>query len=174
MQIPQNVLDRLTDRDLSVVTYIVVHHTADSNQYKDIEEIAREEIASQGFVTVGYHAVIQGDGKVQYGRPIGKVPAANLGPGPVNNTASYAIALEGNFHPGSPGYTGERPTWAQLVALVSVVANAKRKLPNLRFLIGHRDVARIDGAPEDATACPGDRLYSLLPYIRIVTRLAAV
>ena len=169
MEIPQDVLDQLTDRDLSVVEYVVVHHTADPDEQKDIEEIAREEEASQGFTTVGYHAVIQEFGKVQFGRPIGKVPAANLG----LNTVSYAIALEGNFEPGSLGYNGEKPTGPQIAALVSLVQNVKGKLPNLRYLIGHRDVARIVGVPGDATACPGVDLYALLPHIRALTGLAS-
>jgi hypothetical protein len=160
-------LNAMTDRDISVVTYIVVHHTADPSENKDIAEIAREEEADQDFITVGYHAVLQGDGTIQYGRPIGKVPAANLG----LNTPSYAIALEGNFQPGSEGYCGEKPTDAQLSALTGLIDSLKEKLPNAKFLIGHRDVARIVGVSSDATACPGDDLYSLLPKLREETHL---
>jgi N-acetylmuramoyl-L-alanine amidase len=167
MELTADQLNAMTDRDLSVVSYGVVHHTADPSENKDIAEVAREEVASQGFITVGYHAVIHGDGTVQYGRPIGKVPAANLG----LNTVSYAVALEGNFQPGSPGYCGEKPTAAQLKSLVAVIENAKKKLPNLKFLIGHRDVARIVGVASDATACPGDDLFSLLAHLRAETGL---
>ncbi len=169
MEFTADQLNRMTDRNLDVVAYCVLHHTADPSENKDIAEIAREEVASQGFVTVGYHVVIQGDGKVQYGRPIGKVPAANLG----LNTPSYAIALEGDFEPGSPGYNGEKPTPAQLTALVSVIKNAKKKLPHLRYLIGHLDVARIVGVSSDATLCPGRDAYSLLPHLRAETGLLA-
>lgn len=169
MEFTTDQLNRMTDRSLDVVTYCVVHHTADPSRNKDIVEIAREEVASQGFVTVGYHVVIQGDGKVQYGRPIGKVPAANLG----LNTPSYAIALEGNFEPGSPGYCGEKPMPAQLTAIIAVIENAKKKLLHLRYLIGHRDVARIVGVASDATACPGKDLYALLPHLRAETGLLA-
>jgi N-acetyl-anhydromuramyl-L-alanine amidase AmpD len=168
MLISPALLARMTDRDLAVVTTLVVHHTADNDENKDIEEIAREEVASQGFVTVGYHAVIHGDGKVQFGRPIGKVPAANLG----MNTISYAISLEGNFHPPDAGYRGEKPTDAQIRALIGLVDLVKGKLPNLRYLIGHRDVARIMSDSNDATACPGDLLYARLGEVRRATHLA--
>ncbi len=169
MEFTQEQLNRMTDRDLSVVAYVVIHHTADSSVNKDIAEIAREEIADQNFISVGYHAVIQGSGAVQYGRPITKVPAANLG----MNTVSYAIALEGNFQPGSPGYTGEKPTKAQLTALVALIEGVKPKLLNLRFLIGHNDVSRLTGTPDNATACPGRDLISLLPSVRARTGLHA-
>jgi N-acetyl-anhydromuramyl-L-alanine amidase AmpD len=118
---------------------------------------------------VGYHVVIQGDGTTQYGRPIGKVPAANLG----LNTESYAICLEGNFQPGSPGYCGQEPTKQQIQALVNIIHGVKPKLPNLRYLIGHRDVARIVANSDDATACPGDSLYALLPNVRDAVGLSA-
>jgi N-acetylmuramoyl-L-alanine amidase len=167
MEFTVDQLNRMLDRDLSVVAYAVLHHTADPSMNKDIAEIAREEIADQNFVTVGYHAIIQGSGIVQYGRPIGKIPAANLG----LNTVSYAVALEGNFETTDPGYTGEKPTPAQLHSLIGVIENAKRKLPNLRFLIGHRDVARIVGVASDSTACPGNLCYALLPHLRGETGL---
>lgn len=169
MEFTADQLNAMTDRALSGVAYAVIHHTADSDENKDIAEIAREEEASQGFLTVGYHLILHGNGLIQYGRPIGKVPAANLG----LNTASYAMALEGNFEPGSPGYTGEKPTQAQISALIGAIENAKKKLPNLRFLIGHSDVARIVGVPSDATECPGRDLYALLGHLRSETGLHA-
>ena len=177
MIIPQEVLDNLTDRPLSVVHYIVVHHTADNDMDQDIAEIAAEERATMGFSTVGYHAVIHKDGKVQFGRPIGKVPAANTSvnaPNPAKrsmNTQSYAISLEGNFHPSDKNYTGEKPTPEQLHALIQLIEMVKGKLPNAHTLLGHRDIARICNDPEDATACPGDLLYAQLPQIRKATHL---
>jgi hypothetical protein len=167
MIIPQATLDQLTDRSLAAVQYLVVHHTADNDQAQDAADIAREEIASMGFATIGYHAVIWKDGKVQFGRPIGKVPAANLG----LNTVSYAISLEGNFHPPDAGYRGEVPSDEQIDSLLSLIELVKTKLPNLQFLIGHRDVAKIVDDPNDATACPGDLLYAKLHDLRVSTGL---
>jgi hypothetical protein len=167
VQISQADLDRMTDRNLSVIEYVVIHHTADSDQHKDIEEISREEVSDQGFVVVGYHAVVQADGKVQFGRPIEKVPAANLG----LNTVSYAISFEGNFQPGSPGYANENPSWEQFRAAINLIKSVKIKVPSIKYLIGHRDVARITATPSNATACPGDNLYSRLHILREATGL---
>jgi len=175
MLLTPELLARLTDRDIAQIEYFVVHHTADPDQVQDIAEIAAEEIASQGFSTVGYHAVIWKTGEVQEGRPIGKVPAANLG----LNTLSYAASLEGNFQPGSPGYSGEVPSAEALAALVERIELVKSKCPNLKYLIGHRDVAaiavRLEGGSlgDYATACPGDDLYSHLHDLRVATGLGA-
>jgi N-acetylmuramoyl-L-alanine amidase len=175
MELSPALLARLTDRELSQIEYFVVHHTADPDQVKDIAEIAAEEIASQGFSTVGYHAVIWKTGEIQEGRPIGKVPAANLG----LNTLSYAVSLEGNFQPGSPGYAGEQPSTAALAALVERIKLVKAKCPSLKYLIGHRDVAaiavRLEGGTlgDYATACPGDSLYAHLHDLRVATGLSA-
>jgi N-acetyl-anhydromuramyl-L-alanine amidase AmpD len=162
------ILHELTDRSLDVVEYVVIHHTADTDMNKDIAEIAREEVGSMGFLTVGYHAVIHANGVVQFGRPIGKVPAANLG----MNTVSYAISLEGNFEEGDKGYIGEKPTEAQIQSAIHLIELVKGRLPNLKFLIGHRDVDRImDGHGAYATACPGNLLYARLHDLRLATKL---
>jgi hypothetical protein len=169
MLIPQAALDAMTNRELSVVQYVIIHHTAEPNMNEDITKIACAEIACQGFLSVGYHAVLQGSGLIQYGRPIGKVPAAAEG----LNTESYDFALEGNFHPGSTGYCGEKPTSAQIRSAINLIYHVKSKFPNVKYLIGHRDVARICGIPGNATACPGDDLYSRLDYLRAKTGLIA-
>lgn len=168
MEIPQAVLDRMTDRDAAaVVDTLVVHHTADNDQDQDIADIAREEMADQDFVTVGYHAVIKKDGTIQYGRPIDKVPAAALD----YNTRSVDVALEGNFHPSDANYIGEKPSDAQIHALIGYVRNVLHKCPRLSKLIGHRDVARLANDRSVATACPGDLLYNRLHDVRVATGL---
>lgn len=169
MLLSADQLAAMTDRPTHAIEYIVVHHTAEDPTSTDIAVIAKSEEAGQGFVTVGYHCVIQGDGKLQEGRPITKVPAANYG----LNEQSYAIALEGNFQPGSPGYRGDKPTQAQLDALVARIKLVKSKVPSAKYLIGHRDVAAIavkivGGTTADyATQCPGDDLWRLLHGIRL-------
>lgn len=181
MQLAQDVLDRLTDRDAAaVVDILAVHHTADNDMDQPIEAIAREEIAVQGFTTVGYHAVIHRDGTVQYGRPLNKVPAANTSinaPNPAYrsaNTRAYAIALEGNFQPDDRNYAGEKPTEAQIHALIALIENVKTKCPRLTYLLPHRDIATAFGDPADATACPGDLLVARLHEVRAATGLHAL
>jgi hypothetical protein len=172
--IPQALLDRMTDRDVHDIRFVVIHHTAGTDMDEDIDDIASEEERDQGFVWAGYNFVIHGkaphDGLIQVGRPITKVPAAQLG----LNTPGVAISLEGNFHPSDRGYTGEKPTASQLHAVVTIINEwVKPKCPNLRYLIGHRDVARIVNDSNDATACPGDLLYAELHGLRLATKLQA-
>ncbi len=168
MLLPQSVLDRMTNRPYSAITHACIHHTASNNQNEDISAIAQMEIATFGFVTVGYHFVVHADGKIQVGRPLGKVPAANLG----MNTQSVAISLEGNFHPSDPNYIGEVPSVHALHAAATIINHwVKPKCPNLQYLIGHRDVAVIMQDSNDATACPGDLLYAKCHDLRLATGL---
>jgi hypothetical protein len=163
-------LAAMTDRPADQVTVVVIHHTAEDNQAQDITSISAEEIASMGFIAVGYHYVVQGDGTVQVGRPITKEPAANLG----MNFQSVAISLEGNFEPDDAGYKGEVPSEAAMAAAIAIVNNwVKPKCPNLKYLIGHRDVAVINQNSGEATACPGTLLYNELDYFRRSTVLGA-
>jgi len=161
-------LKAMTDRPPFQVEYVVIHHTADNDQHQSIEDVAAGEIVSQGFVTVGYHYIVMGDGTVQIGRPLNKKPAANIG----LNVQSVAISLEGNFHPSDSGYKGEVPSEAAIKSAITIVNNLlKPQCPNLRRLIGHRDVSRIVARPDYATACPGDILYARLHDIRVATQL---
>lgn len=168
MNFTPDQLAAMTDRDLLVEEYVVVHHTAATEMNEDIVDISQEEMRDQGFIAVGYHFVIHGDGTVQIGRPIEKVPAANLG----LNTPSVAIAFEGNFQSNDVNYSGEQPTDAQFDTFVRIVNTwIKPKCKNIKYLIGHRDVATLVNTPGDATACPGDLLYAHLDSLRSQTQL---
>jgi hypothetical protein len=167
-------LDKLTDRDPKLITCIVIHHSV-AKPTLDIEEIAVEEIASQGFVTVGYNAYVKDAGiswVVQIGRPIDKLPAAQYG----MNEEGYAICLGGNYHPGGASFV--TPVSQNALNLIALHIKAvKAKAPNLKYLIGHRDVATIkqhlgQNPSEFSTACPGDLLYAKLDDLRAATGLA--
>jgi hypothetical protein len=159
----------MTDRTLDQIVGWCLHHTAAQNQKEDIEDIATEEERDQGFVWAGYNFVIWKDGTIQVGRPITKVPAAQLG----DNTPYVAICIEGNFQPTDAGYTGEVPSPAALAAVIRIVNEwLKPKCPNLRYGIGHRDVSGLVGVPDDATACPGDLLYAHMHDLRVATNTA--
>jgi hypothetical protein len=132
--------------------YIVVHHT-DGPQVQDIQQIWQEHI-NEGWDGIGYHRVIKGDGTTVQGRPDWTVGAQALG---VNYT-SVGISLEGNFQ------GVDKPTDAQIAALKD---NLKDLLGTYKGakIIGHRDVAKLVNTPSDATLCPGDTLYAMLPEI---------
>jgi hypothetical protein len=168
-EIAQSTLDKMTDRTVEQIVGWCLHHTAAQDQEEDILDIAAEEERDQGFVWAGYNFVIWKTGEIQVGRPITKVPAAQLG----DNTPYVAICCEGNFQPNVPGIPTEEPTPEQLASVITIVNQwLKPKCPNLKFGIGHRDVAGLVGVPSDATACPGDNLYAHMHDLRVATGTA--
>lgn len=179
MLITQDQLTEMRHRDLSIVDGAILHHS-DADKTLDITEIAAMEKKDQDFVTVGYHAYVKCVDVdkdlwvVQIGRPIDVVPAAALG----YNSRSIDICIGGNYHPGAQSWTDTVSDRA-LHAAAAWILEAKRKLPNLKYLDGHRDVATWHSilaaenmTPTDvATACPGDRLYARLHDLRVLTGL---
>jgi hypothetical protein len=173
MELTQTQISEMNTRPLDGVDTVIIHHSV-ADKTLDISQISAMEIASQGFVCVGYHAYtkcvdVAGDKwVVQQGRPITCVPAAALD----YNTRSYDICLGGNYHPGGAPFL-DTVSENALHLIAAQILNAKRKLPNLKYLIGHRDVTlKITHDSNDATACPGDRLYARLHDLRLMTGLS--
>jgi N-acetyl-anhydromuramyl-L-alanine amidase AmpD len=140
----------------SETDYLVVHHTA-GPQMQDTQEIWDEHIAI-GDNGIAYHYIIKGDGTVVRGRPSDTVGAHALGV----NEISIGIVLEGNFQTGQDNYV--TPTDAQIASVKELLAELLSIYPGVQ-IIGHRDVAGIVNDSSDATACPGDTLYAMLPDI---------
>ncbi|HEY0384296.1 MAG TPA: hypothetical protein VGC72_19060 [Candidatus Elarobacter sp.] len=172
MKVP---LNKLTDRDPKLIQYFVVHHSV-ADPATPIEDLARAEEASQGFVTIGYNAVIVKDAAgwtIHEGRPMNKLPAAQFG----LNETSYAVCIGGNYHPNVKNVPTNTVDPVSLNILIDRINAVKQKAPNLKFLIAHRDVATIKakhgGNPADfSTACCGDRLYAHMDALRKATGLA--
>jgi hypothetical protein len=168
-------LDQLTDRDPKLIEYFVVHHSV-ADPATSIEDLAKAEKASQGFVTIGYNAVIVKDHTgwtIHEGRPMNKQPAAQFG----LNPEGYAVCIGGNYQPNVKDVPTNTVDPAALDVLVERIKAVKQKAPNLKFLIAHRDVATIKakhgGKPSDfSTACCGDRLYAHMDALRKATGLA--
>lgn len=113
---------------------------------------------ARGWPDIAYHLLIDRNGNVYEGRPIGAVgdTATNYDP-----KGHLGILCEGHF--------GEqRPSPEQLQALVSVLAWASGRFGVGSELIhGHQDYAD--------TACPGTSLYRRVPEVRrrVSERLAS-
>ena len=178
MQFTDQQLDDFGTRDLSTVDTVIIHHSV-YRPTADIAEIDVMERASQGFVAVGYHGYAKladpsTDAWVlQTGRPIWAVPAAAYG----MNVNSYDLCIGGNYEPGVAGIDTNSVSSNALHVVAQRIYEAKAKLPNLKWLIGHRDVATIKAKagldPADfSTACPGDLLYARLHDLRAMTALA--
>ena len=157
-----NIIEKDWDfpRELSERTqtnYFVIHHTT-GGQMQDTSEIWQEHI-NIGDNGIAYHYVIKGDGTVVRGRPRDTVGAHAHGV----NFESIGIVLEGNFQTGQDNYV--EPTQAQINSLKELLGELYSIYGQGVQTIGHSDVTNITGDPSDATACPGDTMYDLIPAI---------
>ncbi len=130
-------------------THIIVHHTG--AEEKDAEQVRRYHL-SLGWRDIGYHYVIERDGRVVPGRSLG-LPGAHCKAAGMN-FKGIGIAVLGNLnnHPPLP---------SQEEALENLVRGLQQRfgIPPANVL-GHREV------PGAATDCPGrcldmERLRSL-------------
>ncbi|MDR0860815.1 MAG: N-acetylmuramoyl-L-alanine amidase [Candidatus Peribacteria bacterium] len=160
-------------------TKLVVHHTAtvystDRNEEQikvAIQQIYRYHTLTRDFGDIGYNFLIDHLGNIYEGRAGGEgavgMHAAN------NNVGTVGISLLGNFEE-------TQPTQAQINALTDLLTALAKKYDidptatapyfqlsttspyitakTLPTIVGHGDIA--------ATACPGESLHILLPYIR--------
>lgn len=173
MQIPQDILDKLTPRTVSDVIGVCLHHTV---THKDVT--AAEIAAMEPFLTIGYNVLIRKDPQTgwqfQEGRPFLYVPAAQYG----LNVEYYAIAIAGNYQPGAASWLDavEKDALDLVVTRVHQLREHYGVHLSLQYLIGHRDVAAIK-AKESldpayfSTACPGANLYAQLDKLREYTGL---
>lgn len=122
------------------INEIIVHCTATAEgkafRAVDIDRWHRE----RGWDCIGYHYVVDLDGKVELGRPEAKVGAHCKG----HNANSIGVVYVGGL-----AKDGKTPkdtrTNAQIASLRSLLIALKRKYPNAS-IHGHRDFA--------AKACP--------------------
>lgn len=130
----------LTPRS-KVLEYIVIHHTA-STAKETVEQIHNFHKNNNGWAGIGYHFYIRKDGTIYRGRPEKYIGAhcENY------NSVSLGICLEGNFEI-------EKPTEKQIQSVTDLVKYLRKKYGNFK-LVGHKDL--------NATACPGQYLYSQL------------
>ena len=132
---------------------IVVHHVARPDWDVDAYYIHRFH-QSKGWAGIGYQYVIRKDGTIERGRPFNKVGAQSYG----NNFHSLGVCVVGNLEV-------DDPTPAQvksLTSLLTALCGYYDLTPNEKTIVGHRDY--------NATDCPGENLYKLLPEIRTQVR----
>jgi hypothetical protein len=149
----------MNTREPTEVTDEIVHHSAGSLTETPLDIDAQHR--AQGWAGIGYHLIIDPDGVVYQGRALTDVPAAAQD----DNTHSVDICLIGNFQSDDAGYTGP-PTDAQIKALEEASVYVHQQCPNIVRTIGHRDVASLFDDPSVATACPGNKLYADLPFVK--------
>ena len=136
----------LENRDATDV--IILHHIGNTNVDVSAETVHQWHLAN-GWSGIGYHYLIRKDGTIERGRPRDTVGAHCYG----ENWHSIGVNIVGNFEEAEP-------TDAQLDAAKRLVAKLCQLYglrPGSRTIKGHRDF--------NATACPGQNLYDLLPDV---------
>lgn len=129
---------------------IVIHHSA-SDSKTTWQQINQWHL-NKGWSGIGYHYVIQEDGKIYRGRPEAVQGAhAYQDAQHEANSDGIGICLTGNFETGVP-------TNAQLESLAQLIKDVWTRYPGIS-VIGHKDV--------QSTACPG----RLFPWDKLKLRL---
>lgn len=125
-----------------VLKYIVIHHTA-STRDMTVQEIHQLHLnQGENWKGIGYHFYIDKQGVIWRGRPEEMSGSHALD----YNSVSLGICLSGNFEI-------EKPTEKQIQSVTDLVKYLRKKYGNFK-LVGHKDL--------NATACPGQYLYSQL------------
>lgn len=142
---------------LRTIDKLVVHHSASSSvttKKSDLERWRKE----RGFLEIGYHKVIERDGKVADGRDEGNEGAHARGA----NSHSLGVCVVGDLEV-------EIPTSAQIAALESVLVHWCRQYGLTdAHIYGHTNVP---GGTTN-TLCPGKNLASRLPIVKANIRAA--
>jgi hypothetical protein len=140
---------------------VVIHHLG-NNVGKSPKEIQDYQMSleSDPFDDIAYEYIVQLDGRVQEGRHLAFLSAANS----KQNTGKIAIILAGDFEPQWYDASDDDVTDAGLNRIVALVNTLKLYFPITR-LIGHRDIV------PGKTECPGEELYKRLPELRAQTGL---
>ncbi|HEY3110127.1 MAG TPA: peptidoglycan recognition family protein [Chloroflexota bacterium] len=148
---------------------VVVHHTATANREADTAASVRAvyyyHAVTQGWGDIGYNYLVDWKGNAFEGRYGGRGVEGGHAYG--HNPGSIGIACLGTFT--TEAATIEmRQSLARLIAQVGSYIDphdsswfVDGEMPNL---MGHRDAMQY--RPADATECPGDALYGLLPGLR--------
>jgi hypothetical protein len=147
------------DRQRGPFTRITVHHSAEAT--RELGRGTKAEVAAElrllqkvhmkdrGFGDIGYHFLIDPDGRVWQGRALEYQGAHAAG---ANNVDNLGLCLLGDFE-------RERPDGAALAALERLVEDLRRRfrIPKAR-VFGHLELT--------ATLCPGNHLMSWVARYR--------
>lgn len=131
------------------ITEIIVHCAATRPEWlerfplpKKIAEIRRWHL-ERGWSDIGYHYLIDRDGKVGDGRPVEKVGAHVKG----HNTGTIGVCLIGGHGAAKDDEFSDHFTQAQDKALRKLITKLRREYPSIRYVSGHNQYAN--------KGCPG-------------------
>jgi N-acetylmuramoyl-L-alanine amidase len=129
---------------------IIVHCTATRPDWwetrttaQKVAEVKRWHVQDRGWSDIGYHFLIDRDGKVVAGRPLQDVGAHTQG----HNTGTIGISLFGGHGSAATDAFAENYTPEQDKALRDLIAHLRTNYPSITKVSGHNQYA--------AKACPG-------------------
>lgn len=151
--LPHSRTKHYSIRATGFIEQIVVHHSGRGSTpdgLKTIQAAARYHVAPKpignGWPGIGYHYAVAPDGSVY---KLNNMTTLTYHAGPGENKRSLGVVVLGDFREA-------QPTPAALSSLRTLLRTLLAALPGRR-VVGHRDVRQ--------TACPGDKLYELLPWL---------
>jgi hypothetical protein len=149
------------------INEIIIHCTATRPDWwegetvdQKVAEIRRWHMDDRGWKDIGYHFLIDRDGKVVHGRALDKVGAHVVG----HNTGTIGIALFGGHGSAETDKFADNFTAAQEKALRDLIAELRSDFPTIKKVSGHNEYA--------AKACPGFNVpkWYLPPVLDAVPR----
>lgn len=121
---------------------IVIHCSATPEGRSVSVEIIRKWHTDRGWRDIGYHYVVDLDGKVHEGRPVGQTGAHVRG----HNTGSIGICYVGGVTNDGRLAPKDTRTPAQREALKALVAELAETYPGIKTVKGHRDFSGVKKA----------------------------
>jgi N-acetylmuramoyl-L-alanine amidase len=132
------------------INEIIIHCTATRPEWwanrslaQKIAEVRLWHTRDRGWKDIGYHYLIDRDGKVGEGRPLDQIGAHTQG----KNTGTIGISLFGGHGSAVTDPFGANFTPAQEQALIALIADLRGRFPAITKITGHNQYA--------AKACPG-------------------
>ncbi len=149
----------------TVVTHLIVHHSAGPNSSGDWPAVVRAiwdyHVNVNGWDDIGYNWLIDPDGNIYQGRGDNVLGAHFCG----TNGGTMGVCMMGNYQEADPAQEAlsqleKLLAWKSCDASIDPLATAYHPSSglNLYRISGHRDGC--------STECPGDHLYPLLPQLR--------
>lgn len=154
--IPSNETNALD----TVLKWITVHHTTDDAKNSFVTATAlQNKHQTEGddgdpYADIAYHFVIDANGSIYEGRPLG-IKGSHV---ELFNGGNVGIVLAGDFESRlSNGFSPDTPTMSALNALDNLIDVLAARF-NVKSAWSHRKRAPQAGLPADHTECPGDNL----------------
>lgn len=158
-----------TNPTFTLVTHLIVHHSAGSNASSDWGAVVRSiwdfHVNGNGWADIGYNWLISPEGEIFQGRADNVLGAHFCG----RNSRTMGVCMMGtynnlNISPNARESLIELLGWKSCTADLDPAARTLHTGSGLMLntISGHRDGC--------STACPGDSLWSYLPELRLAVK----